>query len=166
MVPTFYCVLGGGLNKGIVVPDHTSVPATAAPPNLPLKPNNSVYPHMSLVLFKLLPEHCISEWVSPLVSICTGPLRVTPAGGRGGEKGNPCNSSSSPSHLTEYLLIFKAKCCEDSCSLYWWSRLGSTIWVWDSHSSGGTSAAEVFLLIIFFKNFIEFIGKILVNKIL
>ena len=40
---------------------NTSVWEKAAPPALALKPDNSVSPHMSLVPFKLLPQHWSSE---------------------------------------------------------------------------------------------------------
>ena len=49
-------LLGGGLSKGTVASACTSVWEKAAlPPALALMPDNSVPPHMSLVLFSLLP---------------------------------------------------------------------------------------------------------------
>ena len=67
----------GGFNKGTMAPASTSVCERAAPPALTPKPNNSVPPHISLVLFKLL-SLLWSLWqVFASESVC-GPFQRTP----------------------------------------------------------------------------------------
>ena len=65
--------------KGTVASANISVWEKTAPQALALVPDNSFPPHMSLVPFKLLPQHWNSEGVSPSNSMLEEELPGTSA---------------------------------------------------------------------------------------
>lgn len=66
MMPTWVWKLSWGrLKKVTMTSDSTSTLKKASPSAFTLKPDNSVFPHISLMSFKLLPQGWISEQVSP-----------------------------------------------------------------------------------------------------
>ena len=109
-----------------------SVWEKAAPPELTLKPDNSVPPHMCLAPFKLLSPSWSSEQVSPLViNWWADPLSKT-------------SMTPVALHLTQpqYLLVFTAIVVGTSppgTEILGW---GASFGAWTPLFSRGTSAAK------------------------
>ena len=116
--------IGGGLNKGIIVPVCTLVLEKAAPPALARKPDHLVPPHVSLELLQLLSLCWSLRWVFA-VNLYSGPLNKT----------------------SESLMIFTASCCEEFLFLAVVFQAGEPS-VGTPHFSVGTSTEEISFLIL------------------
>ena len=115
-------------NNGLC--QHFCLGESCAPSALALMSDNSVHPHMFLLIFKLLPQ-CWSSWgVSLCRSVCR-PLR-----------GTAWDSRSLCLFQPQSLLIFIVRIYGDFSCWHWNPGLGVLVWGWDLHFSEVTSAAE------------------------
>lgn len=87
--------------------------------------------------FQMLPLYWSPEWMNLWGQICVQPFHCC-----------AWVSSSPPSYSDATPLVFTATCYGNSSFWHWCPRLGSLMGTGTLRSSGGTSAAEIFLLIL------------------